>query len=173
MCHFNIRSRQGTESWGFPVVGKATGRKEARRKAVCILREAEQSLVKALLPQEPTFRVPPEWPIAPLEETLLNQLVVTTNVTTGTGRKEGRKIASRCAARHAHPQAKARSLARTHRRPTDERRDVRSAGMADWITARRGNAERTLTAAAGPSPCDPHRQALTMRPSLNARPLVS
>ena len=43
-------SRQGTESWGFPVVGKATGRKEARRKAVCILREAEQSLVKALLP---------------------------------------------------------------------------------------------------------------------------
>ena len=25
----------------------------------------------------------------------------------------------------------------------------------------------------GPSPCDPYRQALTMRPSLKARPLVS
>ena len=34
-------------------------------------------------------------------------------------------------------------------------------------------AERTLTAAAGPSPCDPYRQTLTMRPSLKARPLVS
>ena len=33
LCHFNIRSRQGTASWGFPVVGKATGRKEASRKA--------------------------------------------------------------------------------------------------------------------------------------------
>ena len=32
LCHFNIRSRQGTASWGFPVVGKATGRKEARCK---------------------------------------------------------------------------------------------------------------------------------------------
>ena len=32
LCHFNIRSRQGTASWGFPVVGKATGRKEASRK---------------------------------------------------------------------------------------------------------------------------------------------
>ena len=45
---------------------------------------------------------------------------------------------------------------------------MRSAGMADWITARRGNTERTLTAAAGPSPCDPYRQALTIRPSLKA-----
>ena len=34
------------------------------------------------------------------------------------------------------------------------------------------NTERALTAAAGPSPCDPYRQALTMRPSLKARPLV-
>ena len=41
--------------------------------------------------------------------------------------------------------------------------------MADWKTARGGNTERTLTAAAGPSPCDPYRQALTMRPSLKAR----
>ena len=32
---------------------------------------------------------------------------------------------------------------------------------------------RTLTAAVGPSPCDPYRQALTMRPSLKVRPLVS
>jgi len=33
--------------------------------------------------------------------------------------------------------------------------------------------ERTLTAEAGPPPRDPYRQALTMRPSLKARPLVS
>ena len=60
------------------------------------------------------------------------------------------------------------------RRSTDERRDVRSAGVADWKAARRGNTERTLTAAAGPSPCcDPYRQALAMRPSLRVRPLVS
>ena len=64
----------------------------------------------------------------------------------------------------------ARSLARTHRRPTDERCDVRSAGVADWKTARGGNTERTLTAAAGPSPRDPYRHALTMRPSQKARP---
>ena len=36
--------------------------------------------------------------------------------------------------------------------------------MADWITARRGNTERTLTAAAPPPPRDPYRHALTMRP---------
>ena len=36
LCHFNIRSRQGTASWGFPVVGKATGRKEASRKAAVL-----------------------------------------------------------------------------------------------------------------------------------------
>ena len=66
LCHFNSSTseadrEQGTLSWGFPVLGKATCRKGARRKAVCILREAEQSLVKALLPQEqePPFRVPP------------------------------------------------------------------------------------------------------------------
>ena len=46
-------------------------------------------------------------------------------------------------------------------------------GMADWITALGGNTERTLTAAAGPPARDPYRQALTMRPSLRARPLVS
>ena len=60
-----------------------------------------------------------------------------------------------------------------YRRPTDERGDVRSAGVADWKTARRGNTERALTAAAGPSPCDPYRHVLAMRPSLKARPLVS
>ena len=40
------------------------------------------------------------------------------------------------------------ALARTRaRRATDdERRDVRSAGVADWKTARRGNTERALTA---------------------------
>ena len=93
MCHFNIRSRPGTASWGFfPVAGEATGRKEARRTAVCVLREAEQSLVKALLPQEPPFRVPPEWPIAPLEETLLNIQPTGRNHQCDNGnREEGRK----------------------------------------------------------------------------------
>ena len=42
---------------------------------------------------------------------------------------------------------------------TDEQRDVRSAGVPDWKTARRGNTEHTLTATAGPSPCDPYRHA--------------
>ena len=59
------------------------------------------------------------------------------------------------------------------RKSFNERRDVRSAGVADWITARRGNTERTLTAAAAPSPRDPYRHALTMRPSQKVRPLVS
>ena len=34
----------------------------------------------------------------------------------------------------------------------DGRCDVRSAGVADWITVQRGNTEHTLAAAAGPSP---------------------
>ena len=57
-----------------------------------------------------------------------------------------------------------------HGRPTNERCDVRSAGVADWNTARQGNTERTLTAAAGPSPRDPYRHALAMRPPRKARP---
>ena len=56
------------------------------------------------------------------------------------------------------------------RRPTNERYDVRSAGVADWKTARRGNTERTLTAAAPPPPRDPYRHALTMRPPQKVRP---
>ena len=36
--------------------------------------------------------------------------------------------------------------ARARTTPSDERYDVRSAGVADWKTARRGNTERTLTA---------------------------
>ena len=56
--------------------------------------------------------------------------------------------------------------------PQVRRRSGRDS-MADWKTALRGNTERTLTAAAGPPPRDPYRQALTMRPSLRARPLVS
>ena len=60
---------------------------------------------------------------------------------------------------------------RKHERPTNERRDVRSADVADWITARRGNTGRTLTAAAGPSPCDPYRHALKMRPPPKAQPI--
>ena len=60
-----------------------------------------------------------------------------------------------------------RTHARTHapaRTTDDERRDVRSAGVADWNTALGGNTERTLTAAAAPSPRDPYRHAPTMRP---------
>ena len=71
------------------------------------------------------------------------------------------------------PPACTHARSRTHGRPTNERRDVRSAGVADWKTARGKNTERTLFAAAGPSPCDPYRHALTMRPSLKVRPLVS
>ena len=68
---------------------------------------------------------------------------------------------------HAH--ARARPHARTRARTIDdERRDVRSAGVTDWITVRRGNMERTLTAEAGPSPCDPYRHALARRPPRKA-----
>ena len=42
--------------------------------------------------------------------------------------------------------------------------------VADWITALGGNPERTLTAAAGPSPRDPYRHSLAMRPPRKARP---
>ena len=55
-------------------------------------------------------------------------------------------------------------------RSNHERCDVRSAGVADWITARGGNTERTLTATAPPPPRDPYRHALTMRPPQKVRP---
>ena len=42
--------------------------------------------------------------------------------------------------------------------------------MADWKTALGGNTERTLTAAAGPSPRDPYRHALAMRLPQKDRP---
>ena len=45
--------------------------------------------------------------------------------------------------RHTSTHARA---ARTQTKPNDERYDVRSAGVADWKTAARGNTERTLTA---------------------------
>ena len=38
------------------------------------------------------------------------------------------------------------TLPRQHARTTDERCDVRSAGVADWKTAAGGNTERTLSA---------------------------
>ena len=57
-------------------------------------------------------------------------------------------------------------VARARTTTDDERRDARSAGVAVWITARGGNTERTLTAAAGPSPCDP----LSPRPCKAAAP---
>ena len=81
-------------------------------------------------------------------------------------------IVSHCDARHA-ARMHARLLARA--RTTDERTMRRAvpAGVADWITARGGDTERTLTAAAPPPPRDPYRHALAMRPSLRARPLVS
>ena len=78
---------------------------------------------------------------------------------------------------HAHTHAHARTRthtparARTHARARttdDERRDVRSSGVADWIAVRRGNTERTLTTEAGPSPCDPYRHALARRPPRKA-----
>ena len=64
------------------------------------------------------------------------------------------------------------SRASTHGRPTNERCDEWSAGVADWVTARRGNTERTLTAVAGFSPRDPYRHSLAMRPPRKVRPFV-
>ena len=81
-----------------------------------------------------------------------------------------RTIATRSALRHACTHARTHARART---TDDERRDVRSAGVADRKTARGMIAERTLTAAPGPSPCDPYRHALARRPSPKARPFVS
>ena len=77
-----------------------------------------------------------------------------------------------CSASRRAPRLLARTHARTrtHGGPTNERCDVRSAGVADWNTALGGNTERTLTAAAGPSPRDPYRHALTIRPPRKARP---
>ena len=74
--------------------------------------------------------------------------------------------------RASRPPACTHARSRTHGRQTNERRDGRSAGVADWITALGGNTERTLTAAAGPSPRDPYRHAFTMRSPLKVRPLV-
>ena len=72
---------------------------------------------------------------------------------------------------HLHARKHART--RTHGRPTNEQCDVRSTSVAGWITARGGNTERTLTAAAGPSsPRDPYRHALAMRPPRKTRPFV-
>ena len=50
---------------------------------------------------------------------------------------------------HAH-EAASRNFAAPARTTDDERRDVRSAGVADWKNAERGNTERTLTAEAPP-----------------------
>ena len=57
-----------------------------------------------------------------------------------------------------------------HVQPKYQNGDVRPEGVADWITARGGGTERTLTAMAGPSPRDPYRHSLAMRPSQKARP---
>ena len=76
-----------------------------------------------------------------------------------------------------HPQriaprlhARTRARTRAHGRPTNERCDVQSAGVAVWNTARRGNTECTLTAVADPSPRDPYRHALAIRPLRKVRP---
>ena len=46
---------------------------------------------------------------------------------------------------YSHTSTHARA-ARARTTPSDERYDVRSAGVADWKTAAWGNTERTLTA---------------------------
>ena len=71
--------------------------------------------------------------------------------------------------RAPRPPACTHAFSHTHGRPTNERCDVRSAGVAVWITALRGNTERTPTAATGSSPRDPYRHALTMRPPLKPK----
>ena len=96
LCHFNIRSRQGTASWGFPVVGKATGRKEASRKAAVrglyLVGDGLKTCEGPFPTQEPAF---PRASSMTHKDRLISlcstKLVVTTNVTTRTGRKEGRK----------------------------------------------------------------------------------
>ena len=87
LCHFNIRSRQGTASWGFPVVGKATGRKEASRKpAVHDLYPA-----KVVFPtQEPDFPRASTMTKVRLNSPLLNQLSRNHQCYNG-NREEGRK----------------------------------------------------------------------------------
>ena len=87
----------------------------------------------------------------------------------------GRSFLSACFALRRAPRRLLSKLCRasTHGRPTNERCDERSAGVADWNTARRGNTERTLTAAATPPPRDPYRHSLAMRPPQKARPFVS
>jgi hypothetical protein len=75
-----------------------------------------------------------------------------------------------CTHTHAHARTRTHARTRPHGRPTNEQCDVRSAGVADWKTTLGGNTERTLTAAAGPSPRDPYRHALTMRPPQKVRP---
>ena len=80
-------------------------------------------------------------------------------------------LAAYCAARNAGLRiAHTHARTHTHRRPTNERCEVRSAGVADWKTARRGDTERTLTAAAGPSPRAPYRHALAVRSPRKVRP---
>ena len=79
------------------------------------------------------------------------------------------RLASRCAARHAGSFRNFAAPARTDDRRTNDA----TCGPQAWLTgslhdARRGNAERTLTALADPSPRDPYRHALAMRPSLRA-----
>ena len=49
------QKQTGNSKLGLSSCRESHRQKEARRKAVCILLEAEQSLVKALLPQEPPF----------------------------------------------------------------------------------------------------------------------
>ena len=83
-------------------------------------------------------------------------------------------LASHCAARHTPARMHARSL--THARTADERTTRRANRRRGWLdqSLHEGGirSARTLTAAAGPSPCGPYRHTLTMRPPLKARPLV-
>ena len=67
----------------------------------------------------------------------------------GVGRATTRRGGDDVARAHGEHTDAARARARAI---DDERRDVRSAGVADWKTSRRGNTERTLTPACRRAP---------------------
>ena len=75
-----------------------------------------------------------------------------------------------CAARHARPHARALASAHTDGRRTNDA----TCGPQAWLTGSLheggDTTERMLTAAAGPSPRDPYRHALAMRPPRKVRP---
>ena len=91
------QKQTGNSKLGLSSCRESHRQKEARRKAVCILRKAVLAPVFWGPDRGRPFCTGTTFPEillddqGSLEVTLLNQLVVTTNVTTRTGRKEGRK----------------------------------------------------------------------------------